>query len=76
MSVDRVKVLQRAASVLARIAVVLAVIALVPFGMGFKLGLRGIQIAGLYLFVSAALAVLIASVLWAIEWAIKNVRIE
>ena len=76
MSVDRVKVLQRAATVLARIAVVLTVIALVPFGMGFKLGLRGIQIAGLYLFATAALAVLIASVLWAIEWAIKNVRIE
>jgi len=76
MGLGRVRALQRIASVLARIAVVLAGAAILPFGVGFRLGLRDIQVAALYIFAVAALAVLTALVLWAIEWAIKNVRVE
>jgi hypothetical protein len=47
-----------------------------PYAIGFKLGLRDVQLVGLDLFVAAVLLALAASILWAIEWGIKNIRIE
>lgn len=68
--------MERAITLLNQVAIALLSLGIIPLGvgLGFKTGLY--IMIGLYLFGLAFALLMVASLLWAIVWVRKNVRIE
>ncbi len=68
--------MERAIRRLWQVAVAVLSIAIIPFGVGLQFKTGQYIVIGLYLFGVSLFLILIATILWTIDWVRKNVRIE
>jgi hypothetical protein len=68
--------METAIRILWQVAVALLSIGLIPIGVGLQFKTRLYIVIGLYLFGGSLALILVATLLWAIVWVRKNVRIE